>query len=362
MRIQQLQLKNFRCFTDITLALDHPIVLIEGPNGSGKTSLLEAIHYLCYIRSFRTHIPKDLTHEQANSFFIKAHITQDDLKHELQVGFSGKKKLVKIDQRPVQSLKELMNFYRVVTLTEDDLNLIKGGPDVRRTFLDTALILLDTEAVAQLRTFKTVVDSRNALFLKGSPSRASYHLWTQQLWHLSHEIQLSRTALLEKLEGRVGQLLGDYFNFDRQLTVRLQYQPKNSNLQEGFEQFLAGASNFYEEEVRLRRSLFGAHLDDFSIQFCHKSSKVYASRGQQKLVMVLLKVALMLELCTARGPSIFLLDDFLTDFDQPTVQTLLKLLSSMRSQLIFTSPVHTEFNDRLIAGGAHVIKLTHRIE
>lgn len=360
MRIKQLQLKNFRCFATLTLDMDYPIILLEGPNGSGKTSLLEAMHYLCYVRSFRTHVPRDLAYEQESSFFIKAHLSQDAVDHELQIGFSGKKRLVKLDQRPIQSLKELMSFYRVVTLTEDDLTLIKGGPDGRRTFLDTACILFDPESVVQLRTFKTIVENRNALFLRGRPSPESYLLWTQQLWQLSSEIQHARIAVLQSLEGRVNLLLANYFN-DRPLNVRLGYQEKNSDTAQSFEQFLARTQGFYEEEVRMRRSLFGAHLDDFTIDFCHKSSKAYASRGQQKLVMVLLKVALMLEIGERKGPSIFLLDDFLTDFDEPTVQTLLRLLTSMQSQLIFTSPAQSDGNDRLIASGAHRIKLTHRI-
>ncbi|HSW73657.1 MAG TPA: AAA family ATPase, partial [Candidatus Limnocylindria bacterium] len=135
MQLTQLYLKNFRCFADKTITFESPLVLIEGNNGSGKTSLLEALHYLCYLRSFRTHSPRDLLFFGHETFFIKALCEQSGTvaqNHEIQVGFSHKKRLVKIDQRAVSSYKELMDYYRIVTLTEDDVVLIQGGPDVRR--------------------------------------------------------------------------------------------------------------------------------------------------------------------------------------------------------------------------------------
>ena len=72
-RITNLQIKNFRCFGSLDLAFDNPITLIEGINGTGKTSLLEALHYLCYLRSFRTHLPQELVQFGHDNFFIKAH-------------------------------------------------------------------------------------------------------------------------------------------------------------------------------------------------------------------------------------------------------------------------------------------------
>ncbi len=359
MRIQQLQIKNFRCFSSINLDIDHPIIVFEGPNGSGKTSLLEALHYLCYLRSFRTHSPRDLVHLEASSFFIKAQLADRvGTKTDIQVGFSGKKRLVKVDQRAIQSFKELMNYYRVVTLTEDDLTLIKGGPDVRRAFIDQALVLFDPEVARQLRTFKTVLENRNALLMGGGGYSSSFELWTGQLWEQSRELQIKRKGLLGLLEKQVNELLFSHFGQKEDLNITLSYEAKN-NEATSLDQFLATAT-FFEEEFRLRRSLFGAHLDDFVITFCQKKSKVYASRGQQKLIMVLLKIAQMKELLALNGAAVFLLDDFMTDFDEPTVEILLKLLISLESQLIFTCPVKGGVLDEKLLGlGAQKVKLTH---
>src|SRR5471030_434878 len=110
LQLTTIQIKHFRCFAGTTIAFDSPIVLVEGNNGSGKTSLLEALHYLCYLRSFRTHTPRDLIQAGADGFFIKAsfdqQINQQSFTHNVQVGFSGKKRLVKMNEQSVSSYKE----------------------------------------------------------------------------------------------------------------------------------------------------------------------------------------------------------------------------------------------------------------
>ncbi len=361
MRIQQLQLKNFRCFSNISFDIDHQIVVLEGPNGSGKTSLLEALHYLCYLRSFRTHSPRDLVQLETTSFFIKAQLVDTTgVVTDIQIGFSGKKRLVKVDQRAIQSFKELMNHYRVVTLTEDDLTLIKGGPDVRRAFIDQALVLFDPDITHTLRTFKTILENRNALLISGSRSPSSLELWAQQLWEQSRELQLKRKGVLARLERQVNELLFSHFGQKEELAITLVYEAKNNDPSYTYDRFFQESSGMFEEEFRLRRSLFGAHLDDFTITFCQKKSKVFASRGQQKLIMVLLKIAQMRELSV--GSAVFLLDDFMTDFDEPTVEILLSLLASLESQLIFACPVQGGvLDEKLIKLGAHKVKLTHGI-
>src|SRR6185437_4207831 len=127
----------------------------------GKTSLLEALHYLCYLRSFRTYSPRDLLKFGQENFFVKISCIQQNLDVcEVQVGFSGKKKLVKINQKTVSSYKELMDYYRIITLTEDDLFLINGAPERRRAYLDQAILLQEPTFLTPLRELRQVADHR----------------------------------------------------------------------------------------------------------------------------------------------------------------------------------------------------------
>ena len=166
MQIHHIHLKNFRCFADFSLAIEKPIVIITGDNGSGKSSLLEAIHYGCYLRSFRTHTPGELIHFGDTSFFMKFEVESVFMRNTLQIGFAGKKRLVKIDQKTITSYKELAQFYRIVTLTEDDLFIIKGGPEIRRFFIDQAIALQNPEFVTVMKQYRAVLEQRNSFLQK----------------------------------------------------------------------------------------------------------------------------------------------------------------------------------------------------
>lgn len=354
MQITKLNLKNFRCFSDLTLTFSARIVLIEGKNGTGKTSVLEALHYLCYLRSFRTYSPQELMHFGNENFFIKAEFTgtavdQTTFSH-VQVGFSDKRRLVKVDQKVVSSYKELMDHYRIITLTEDDLGLIKEGPDVRRAFIDQAVMLYEADFITLIKSFKGVVDNRNALLKKGTITADSYALWTEQLWELSFAIENRRRAALASIEQEVTSIIKEYF--ESSYSIKFIYKPKKKLL-DSFKEFEKSNPYLMEEEKRFCRSLVGVHLDDFAIQFEDKKSKNFASRGQQKLIVLLVKIAQIRTLATKRGPVVFLLDDFMTDFDQERVDKLLPVLMGLGSQLIFTSPIEQGYlEQQLCAYGA----------
>jgi DNA replication and repair protein RecF len=142
--IRQLRLNNFRCFANTEFSFDKKFIIIQGPNGSGKSSILEALHYSCYLRSFRTHLHKELMLLGENHFF--AHILFDQeltgTNDQIQIGYSSEQgKVVKLNQKPVQSYKELLTAYRIVTLTADDLSLIHSAPEARRSFMNYSLFL-----------------------------------------------------------------------------------------------------------------------------------------------------------------------------------------------------------------------------
>ena len=363
LQLKNIQLKGFRCFEDKQLNLDAPLVLIEGDNGSGKTTLLEAVHYLCYLRSFRTHRAQEIVQFKKPGFFVKAAFTAQDMHgldeaHELQVGFEAKKRLVKMNQKSVRSYKELMDHFRVVTLTEHDLTLIQGAPEVRRGFIDQVLVLQKPEFAKSLREYRKIVQQRNALLAQQSVAKDLYDVWTEQLWHASRILQDERKEGLEQLEKQVNSLLRDAF--DSQFTIRFEYGAKRKSDQNSIEQFMVTQSSLYHDEVRFRRSLFGAHLDDFSIIFQDKKSRAYASRGQQKLIVLLVKIAQLQQLAQKRGTAIFLLDDFMTDFDEKKVEILVPLLCTLGAQLIFTSPARHNKLTAQIAQKPHLkLELTN---
>jgi DNA replication and repair protein RecF len=126
-----------------------------------------------------------------------------------------------------------------------------------------------------------------------------------------------------------------------------------------WQELLQARPLLYQQEQTFGRSLFGAHLDDIAIHFQNKGSKAFASRGQQKLIVFLLKIAQLQELVHLKGPSILLVDDFMADFDTDRIKALLILLESLKCQLILTSPTSTgDFPDTLRQMGAQIASLS----
>lgn len=332
MNIKEIAIKNFRCFGSQRVTFTKPFVIIQGPNGTGKTSLLEALYYSCYLRSFRTRSTRELIHHGDEAFSIKITYQEDlnEMPNELAVGYSPARRAVKLNNTQITTYKELLGTYRIVAITDEDLSLIKGAPEQRRAFMDQAITLHNPDYRVLLKRYAAVLEQRNAL-LHGSFSKESYGLWTEQLDELSQQIRDHRKELLVTNQEQVNKILETFF--EAPFTVALSYREK-----------LAPQDNIADliaHERLAKHTLFGAHLDDCRIMIADKASKKYASRGQQKLTAILLKIAQP----SLHEPSshVFLLDDAISDLDQERLTNLLRTLNSYNTQVIITSPLAHPF-------------------
>jgi DNA replication and repair protein RecF len=342
-RVTSLQLKNFRCFTSLSLDFESSVVLITGPNGSGKTSILEALHFLCYLRSFKTSRSKELIKTGTEGFSITASVASAHTFDILFASLTPYKRSVKLNQKPLNSFKELYAAYKAVTITEDDLFIIKGSPSVRRSFLDQVIMLKDASYALILRKYRQVLDNRNALLTHGTYDPDSYALWTTQLLTITHQIQQRRTELLKRLEEEASLLAQQILDSEYTLSFSYEYARPYSAIANihSYDELIKRYPALPNQERSYKRSLFGAHLDDFTIIFQQKSSRIYASRGQQKLILVLLKLA-QIKIINSSG-TVLLIDDFLTDFDASKVTALLPLITSLSSQVIMTAALTPSF-------------------
>lgn len=348
--------------TPYEIALKAPIALITGPNGAGKTTILEALYYACYLRSFRTYVPRELIHFDQASFIINisfnTYIEEQPIHHDLHIGFDSKKKLVKIDGKAIQTYKDLLDYYRIISITTDDMQLITGNPQERRTFVDQALSLINPDYVTELRAYKVILSNKNALLRQGITNDSLYHLWNEQLWQKTYYIQKCRKELLEHLQHKTNSLLSTFFG--ESFVIDIEYKASVST-QESYADFINFRQDLFIKEQIMQRSLFGVHLDDILIRSNSKRSKIYASRGQQKLTVCILKLALVQHIVSHKGKIVLLLDDFMGDFDSATLDNLYRLLKHLDCQLIFTSPTANGYlENKLLENGGQEIGLTPR--
>ena len=348
MFINSIKLKNFRCFKNNKFNFDSRLVLIEGDNASGKTSLLESLYFPCYLRSFRTRLSKEVVEFEQDHFFLEVDFKDNfDLGSLIQVGYSDKDgKLVKLNQKQVQSYRDIISCYKVISITEDDLLLVGKGPEGRRGFLNQSLFLLDPGFVCEFRKYKQILDQRNAFLIKNVHKSVSHRIeeelltWTKQLWEQSLKIQKARIDFLSKIEDISNDFLKNHFSTVNTFFLSFIYLPRNIVINQNFDLFWEKyKKNILEKELRWGRSLFGAHLDDFSITFKNQKARLFASRGQQKLILFLLKISQLQMLKNSGNSGVLLLDDFLTDFDSTRVTEFLTFFQELDYQIFITCPL-----------------------
>jgi DNA replication and repair protein RecF len=355
--IQSFVCKNFRCFSQLEVDLAAPLILCENANGSGKTSFLEALYYAGHLRSFRTPVAREMTQFGKDNFFVKLSLCETNestsLYHDVQVGFSQGKRIAKVNQQEIQSRRELANCYRVSSITEDDLQLVKGAPEFRRDFIDSVAALYDPNHRGILKAFRYVLQQRNAFLASGGADNGLYEVLSRQLFELSQAVQAARQKALEEFNKNLQQLLTtDFGNYH----IELIYEPKE-HLDADYFGSGQGKTLFFNE-LRMKRTLWGAHLDDCAINFNAVKSRTFASRGQQKLIVVLMKLAYLTTVFERYGKVVVLLDDFATDLDATTAQIMVTKLLRYNNQLVFTAPTNSSsFSQYLRSVGAQAISI-----
>ena len=352
MFITSATLRNFRCFERLALSFDKPVVVIEGANGSGKTSLLEALAFACHLRSFRRIAPRELVRWEQEGFAVAlAGVGREHASSaaklapwELKVTVLPHRKSVIANGTSATSIREIFELYRVILLGEQDLELVAGPPEERRLFLDQGITLQHPAYAQTLKTFRQILRQRAALLAtahQGRIDQHAYDTWTDQLKAISVTIRAERVAYAEKLERMTEQLFAA-FTPAPPPAVKLIYLVND-------EERVTLA-----DELRAKRSLVGAHLDDLAILWENRAVRRFSSRGQQKLLVILLKCA-QRELLNS--PCILLVDDFMTDLDNQRSAALLPLLCKPESQVLFTSPLEAVLKNKLAPYRPQEIKL-----
>lgn len=303
------------------------------------------LFYVCHLKSFRTPHATDLISFERTTFFVEIALQNSEKleDHVIAVGCDGDRKVVKCDDKTIRSHKDILEHYRVLGVTEDDLDLIKGAPQLRRTFLYQTQMLFDPEFVERMRAYRRCLNQRNALLFSqkgGSLSASSKQqllVWTKKLWELSvTEIAYFKKLLL-RINAQIASLLAEHCAADN-LSIQVFYESSFIQEIETFDGFWTRyEAELCQLELAQGRSAWGLHLDDLVVDLTDKSMRRFASRGQQKLAILLLKVSVLYLL--GRGNSVFIADDFMTDFDANRIQQVMRILKATQSQVFITSPL-----------------------
>lgn len=313
MKLTHLSLRNFRSFKGAQFAFSEETNLIVGPNGRGKTNLLEAIYLLSTGRSFRTPHLTELIHHSASAFHIEATFEKESVTQTLSFTYDGKTRKLHHNKSSIQNLLGLLPS---IIYAPTDIELISGSPATRRRFFNLHLSQKDPTYASHLVRYHRALKQRNQL-LK-SRQESTLHIWEAQLASSATYLMDKRLELTTKLIPN-NSLTGNQ-------PIHITYKP---SLQ----------SNYLEEyqksrprELLLGTTLLGPHRDDFTFSLNDRSAKSFSSEGEKRSVIASLKLAEWQLLPT----PLLLIDDFATHLDPSRTALLTENLP--KTQLFLTSP------------------------
>lgn len=331
MRLTQLQIKNFRNIDDAHLIPTNGVNLIVGDNASGKTSLLEAIYYLSHIRSFRTSVISDLICRQSSYLQLVAEIqTQENNTIPLGIRRGRHKCEIRANKKPVKRVSDIAAQFPVLAIHPDSYRLITGGPEQRRQFLDWGVFHVEHGFFQSWQRYRKALAQRNAA-LKSRQKFDVCQSWNQEISQSAHYIDQLRKQYFVKLTPYLEQLMQQFFVED---TVEIQYRrgwPSEKNLSELLEENL--------QKERLKGfTYYGPHRAEISIKVNGQSAQTCISRGQQKTLVALMRLAQASQFTESTAtPCTLLYDDLAAELDANHRELILSVLSAMDIQLFLTA-------------------------
>lgn len=320
--IEYIELRSFRNHKHQKFNLSNK-VFIEGPNGTGKTSLLEAIYYVSLLKSHRT--SDDLSLIMHDKTYAKVVVKTHLHSYEVVVGQEGKS--LSIDKVNIKKMSQFIGGYKVVMFSPEDLDLIKGMPRVRRSFLDIEMFQINPSHMDVLSDYKNVLNQRNALLkrLNLNDDLTFLKIITKRLAYEADLIVKERDAFIKNLNKAFKK---QFKHLNKEDEVEVIYQP-NSPLNTLEDTLLSRI----DKDILSKTTNAGPHRDDFLILFNKEPAKEYASQGQQRLMAIALKMAIV-DLIKG-GEVIILLDDILSELDYEKAQSIQNLFH-LGSQVIIT--------------------------
>ncbi len=361
MFIKRLEIKNFRNYADIQVDFNSDKILFIGKNAQGKTNLLEAVYFLSSLDSLRAKTDSELIKWNENICNIKAQIQKFDVDIDLEVTINPpNRKKLKVNGLNKSKSSEFISNLMAVCFTTNDLLLLRGTPDDRRKWLDLAICQIFPAYIERLTKYNKIRTQKNNYLksLKGNlnADTSVLDIWNEQLAVTGSNITFIRINFLYELQ-KIAQQKHKQISDTEDLTMTynssiigdVPCQTKYENTNEYIlEQFKKKLEEKKQEEIVRAQSVVGTHRDDISYFINGSEAKKYASQGQQRTIVLSLKLA---ELAFIKEKinvdAILLLDDVLAELDDIRQNYLLNAIDK-GTQTIITSVDTLNFKEEYL--------------
>lgn len=341
MFLSRISVLNFKNHEDSSLGLSHNINCFVGDNGSGKTNLLDAIHYLSFTKSyFNSQDALNIKHEEP-FLSIEGRFEKDGKEEVVHCGIKrGAKKVVKRNKKNYDRLADHIGLFPLVMVSPTDTNLILEGSESRRKYMDSVISQFDRAYLEQLIQYNKLIVQRNAVLkemAKGSRfDTSALDLYDEQIAPLSTKIFDRRKSFLEELLPVFNAYYRNISSNDEQINIEYKSQLLEGDAADLLKQYR-------ERDRFLQFTSVGVHKDDLLFQLNGYPIKKIGSQGQQKTFLLALKLAQFDFMKVALGyKPMLLLDDIFDKLDDKRVEQLMTLVDQHHFGQIFITDTHPE--------------------
>ena len=345
MYINKIKLQNFRNYNEQEINLNKSINVFYGDNAQGKTNILEAIFLCTFGKSFRTNKEKELIKLGKDNANVIIEYEKKDRDGKISISISDKKQIL-VNGIKIKKLSELLGNINIVIFTPDDINILKGGPALRRRFLDMMIGQLKPNYVYTLNMYIKTLEQRNNYLRQIKEENKPENLldiWDEKLIEYADIIYKYRKEFIDKIKKKINIIHKKIT--DEKEEINIQY---TSNCE---------SKEVYSELLKQRRKLDiikgfttkGAHRDDFNIYINDNLVNVYGSQGQHRTAVLSLKMCELQIIKEEINESpILLLDDFMSELDAKRRKNFLNNIGDTQVIITCTDEIKDEFESKSV--------------
>lgn len=344
MYIRELSLSNFRNYETAHVWLDKGINIFKGNNAQGKTNILESIYLCATARSHRTHQEKEIIKWGEEASHVQLEVQKRTFEDKIDFHLTSKGKAVAINRLPVNKLGELFGTVTVVMFSPEDLQLIKKSPKERRRFIDIELCQFDKLYYYSLKQYHKVLKQRNNALKQHymNKDESIIDIWDMQLSQYAKEVIHKRQTFVEELNKIAKEIHLDISGSKEDLEVIYEPNVKTDQLDEKL-------IKYRQKDLMTQTTSIGPHRDDLKFLINGMDVRLYGSQGQQRTVVLSMKLAELKLMKENLGESpILLLDDVLSELDDSRQKYLFTYTQDTQTLITCTGVEQSVWNTQKI--------------
>jgi DNA replication and repair protein RecF len=369
--VSHLTLHQFRSHAALEVALEPGVTAFLGPNGQGKTNIVEALDYLARLASHRVASDAPLVAQGSDQALVRASVVKDGRTAVLEVEINpGRANRARVNRSPLPRARDIVGLLRTVLFSPEDLALVKGDPSERRRFLDDLLVLRTPRLAGVRADYERVLKQRNALHKqamgsdrrrRGAPDEhfeSTLAVWDEQLVSLGSELTVARAVLCDDLLPPLAEAYAQVAKDAGRNEATLRHQPslvadEPRDRASVAAAYVAQLEERRREEVQRGLTLVGPHRDELALTVGTLPVKGYASHGETWSYALALRLASYALLREEGDDPILILDDVFAELDADR-RTRLAEIAATAEQVLVTAAVEDDVPQALAGARVHV--------